>query len=359
MSGTTMRLLLVAALCSAMSAGQNKAGAPSQSTMAPSDTHSTSSRLKPALKPAVQSLAWIRQRPKAEVGGLRLTLADVAEIDALDATTATHLRTVDLGEIPDKGRQLVLTRETLREAVLAAKLEDEVKWDGASSTQVDLKLFTLSGEEIAALGRRHVAKALGENGAQATFGPAAPPKGLVCVAGRWSTRVFVRNSPDERFSGAVRLEIVAVADGTERATVPFVLEVERKGRVLVAARDLVQGAAIKADDLSAVERNLAAVGTDSVEQAERLVGLVLARRVPAGQVLTTRDFRMPSVIERDDVIQIRYRAGALKVTGLGRAQAAGAPGERIPVVNLGSGKVLHAVVVDSRTVEIATGFTDS
>jgi flagella basal body P-ring formation protein FlgA len=87
--------------------------------------------------------------------------------------------------------------------------------------------------------------------------------------------------------------------------------------------------------------------------------MVLARRVPAGQPLSTRDFRLPAVIERDDVVQIRYRTGALKVTGLGRAQAAGAPGERIPVVNLGSNKIVHAIVVDSRTVEMATGFTDS
>ena len=109
--------------------------------------------------------------------------------------------------------------------------------------------------------------------------------------------------------------------------------------------------------MSPVERNLAAVGPDSVDMPERLVGMVLARRVQSGQVLTTRDFRLPPVIERDDVIQVRYRAGALKITGLGRAQAAGAPGERIPVVNLGSGKVVHAVVVDSRTVEIASGFS--
>jgi flagella basal body P-ring formation protein FlgA len=304
-------------------------------------------------------LLWIKQLKKAEIGGLRLTLADVAEVDGLDPATAAQLRAVDLGEIPARGRQLVLSRETLREGVAAAKLKDEIRWDGAEATQVDLKVFTLSGDEIAALGRRHVAKALGSNAAQAKFGPAAPTKGLACVAGRWSTRVFVRNAPDERFSGAIRLELVAVADGVERATVPFVVDVDRKGRVLVAARDLVQGAAIKADDLTPVERSLGAVGTDSVDEPERAVGMVLARRVPAGQVLTTRDFRLPTVIDRDDVVQIRYRTGALKVTGLGRAQAAGAPGERIPVASLGgSGKVLHAVVVDSRTVEVATGFTD-
>jgi flagella basal body P-ring formation protein FlgA len=309
--------------------------------------------------PVAPGLAWVRQRPQAAVGGLRLTLADVAEVDALDQGTAAHLRTLDLGEIPSKGRRLVLSRDTLREAVSKAKVGGEIQWDGAQATQVDLKLFTLSSDEIVALGRRHVAKALGQNGSGATFGPATPPKGLSCVAGKWSTRVSVRTQPNERYSGPVRLEVVAVADGEERAAVPFILEVERTGRVLVAARDLQAGAAIKSDDVKAVERNLAAVGPDSVEQPERVEGMVLARRVPAGQILTTRDLRLPSVIERDDVIQIRYSAGALKVTGLGRAQAAGAPGERIPVVNLASGKVLHAFVIDSRTVEMRSGITDS
>jgi flagella basal body P-ring formation protein FlgA len=125
--------------------------------------------------------------------------------------------------------------------------------------------------------------------------------------------------------------------------------------VLVAARDLSPCAPIKADDLTPVVRNLGAVGPDTVEEPERVVGLVLARRVTAGQVLTTRDFRLPPVIERDDVIQVQYVAGALKVTSLGRAQAAGAPGERIAVLNLGSRKVVHAIVVDSRTVEVRNG----
>ena len=47
-------------------------------------------------------LAWIRQRDKAEVAGLRLTLADVSEIDALDAATVARLRAIDLGAIPGR-----------------------------------------------------------------------------------------------------------------------------------------------------------------------------------------------------------------------------------------------------------------
>jgi flagella basal body P-ring formation protein FlgA len=307
---------------------------------------------------ARKGLAWVKQKPRVETGGLRLVLADVADVDALDPATAAHLRAVDLGDIPAKGRQLVISRETIAEAVAAAKLADEIKWEGADVTQVDLKLLSLTGEQVEALGRKHVAQALGPGCTEARFGHAAPPRAFECVAGRWSTRVFIRAAQNERFSGAVRLEAVAVADGVERAAVPFVLEVERRGHVLVAARDLTPGSPLKAADVSPVQRNLAAVGPDTVESPERLVGMVLARRVPAGQVLTTRDFRLPPVIERDDVVQIRYRAGALKVTGLGKAQGPGAPGERIAVTNLGSGKVVHAVVIDSRTVEIASGLPD-
>jgi flagella basal body P-ring formation protein FlgA len=313
---------------------------------------------EPARGPAAPGLAWIRQKPKATVGGIRLALGDVADVDALDGTTAAHLRALDLGEIPSKGRQLLIARETILESVARASAGAEIRWDGDKITQVDLRLFSLSGEEVAALGRRHVARALGAAASDATFGPTTATRGFECVAGRWSTRVVVRNAPDERFSGAVRLELVAIADGIERAAQPFVVEVVRKGKVLVAARDLSPGTPVKAEDVTQVERNLAAVGPDSVDVPERLVGMVLARRVPAGQVLTTRDFRLPPVIERDDVIQVRYRSGALKITGLGRAQAPGAPGERIPVINLSSGKVVHAVIVDSRTVEVATGLPD-
>jgi flagella basal body P-ring formation protein FlgA len=42
----------------------------------------------------------------------------------------------------------------------------------------------------------------------------------------------------------------------------------------------------------------------------------------------------------------------LKITTLGQVKKKGRLGERIPVVNLDSKKVLHAVVVDANTVKI-------
>ncbi len=300
------------------------------------------------------ALVWIRQQAKAEAAGLELNLGDVAQVDGVDAKAAVAIRNIRLLDLPANGRTLVISRDSLTEAVRAADVgRATIEWDGAQSTQVSLKTISLSGEQVASLGRQFVARSLGDKASDAKFGAAPLPEPFLCVAGRWSTRVFVRTKEQGALCGVVRLEIVCLSDGQERRAMPFVMDVCRRGRVLVAAHDLQPGQTLRSDDITTNEQDLSTVGMGALDSPDRAAGLVLARRVAAGQALTSRDFRARPVVERGDAVTIRIRIGGLRVTALGRTMAAGAPGERIPVTNVTSNKLIHATVVDSRTVDVS------
>jgi flagella basal body P-ring formation protein FlgA len=57
-------------------------------------------------------------------------------------------------------------------------------------------------------------------------------------------------------------------------------------------------------------------------------------------------------VKRGDVVVIIAESAGLKITALGQVKKKGRLGDRIPVMNFDSKKVLYARVVDSNTVKV-------
>ena len=295
---------------------------------------------------------FVEQKADVTVSGLDITLGDLCVFEGANAAKA---RILSIGTRPQSGRALVVARDTvvriLAEGGIASK---SLVISGAESTRVDVKTVTFRGDDIRRLGQDHLRTALGEHAVSAKFGRSATPPDLTVCAGRWSTRLAIRDTTEKKSPvGAVTLEAVAIVDGVERERLSFVVDVRRRAKVAVAARELSMGATLRADDIAFEEREVTADTTDVVLPDGVPVGATVTRRIAAGTSLIARDFRARPVIERGDTVTVRFRNGPLSVTGVGRAQGAGAPGDRIAVINAESNKVVYGTVVDSRTVDVA------
>jgi flagella basal body P-ring formation protein FlgA len=69
-------------------------------------------------------------------------------------------------------------------------------------------------------------------------------------------------------------------------------------------------------------------------------------------VLRANLVEMPPLVKRGDVVVIVAETKGLKITALGQVKKKGAMGDRIPVVNFESQKVLYARVMDANTVKV-------
>jgi flagella basal body P-ring formation protein FlgA len=77
------------------------------------------------------------------------------------------------------------------------------------------------------------------------------------------------------------------------------------------------------------------------------------RRAIGAKVPLRADFiELPPLVKRGDLVTIIARSNGLKITTLGQVKKKGRLGDRIPVVNLDSKKILHARVIDSNTVKV-------
>lgn len=69
----------------------------------------------------------------------------------------------------------------------------------------------------------------------------------------------------------------------------------------------------------------------------------LAAPAPAVARAPARTASADRVISRNDVVEVAYEIGGIRLTITGRAQRNAAPGESVPVLNLQSGRTIDAV----------------
>jgi flagella basal body P-ring formation protein FlgA len=140
------------------------------------------------------------------------------------------------------------------------------------------------------------------------------------------------------------------SEPVKRVFLRTVLDIEEM--VGVAATELSPSGFLKDEDVRWELRRLASTLHKAIRSAEFLEGKKPRTTIPAGRVLTEDLFVSTPLVRRGETITLVYQNGTIRITALGKSQAAGMRGEKIPVVNLDSKRSLIAEVVDKSTVRV-------
>jgi flagella basal body P-ring formation protein FlgA len=116
------------------------------------------------------------------------------------------------------------------------------------------------------------------------------------------------------------------------------------GEQIYAARNIRVGALLTADDIAAPSSE------DALRAAVDFIGLEAARPIYKGDALLRSDVRAPTLVARNAIVTMEFITPGLSITSEGRALEPGAAGDRIRVMNLGSKRVVSAIVVATNSV---------
>lgn len=117
---------------------------------------------------------------------------------------------------------------------------------------------------------------------------------------------------------------------------------------LIAARAIVGSSIIGEADIRFARRTIEGALTDPA----LVVGREARVTIYAGRPIRVGDLRAPALIERNDIVRLRYRSGGLVIEADGRALGRGAAGDRISVMNLTSRTTLSGLVRENGYVEV-------
>lgn len=113
----------------------------------------------------------------------------------------------------------------------------------------------------------------------------------------------------------------------------------------VGTMSLVATDVIRAGDRISTANSEVSEGFGSVED-DSMLGREVRRTVYAGQPIEESNTRSPRLVTRNQSVTVKYIAGGLEITMMGRAMADGSVGETVSVMNPQSRELVHGTVTD-------------
>ena len=123
-------------------------------------------------------------------------------------------------------------------------------------------------------------------------------------------------------------------------------------RVVVVARPVVPGQILSAADLRLEDRDLDNLVSGYFTDLSAVVGMQMRRSIKPGQPLNRLSVAAPKLVRRGERVTVLAVADGLQVRMQAEALADGAQGERIRVRNLGSKRVIEAMVAAEGIVRV-------
>ena len=124
--------------------------------------------------------------------------------------------------------------------------------------------------------------------------------------------------------------------------------------VPVPARNIERGATIAEEDMRTVRMSKRRIAAGAAVDMAEIVGMAAKRPLTAGRPVRRSDLERPRLVRRNTLVTIVYRGRGLLLKAQGRAQADGAAGETIAVLNTQSNRTVQARVDAPGVVSIGS-----
>ena len=122
--------------------------------------------------------------------------------------------------------------------------------------------------------------------------------------------------------------------------------------VAVASSQLLRGHRITANDIALAEIDIEKLKYGYFTQPETILGMQLRRTLTVNAPFTPKLLRLPIVIQRGEQVTISAQAATLKVKTNGVALGSGTVGEKIPIRNSKSNRIIEGKIISPGHVAV-------
>lgn len=159
---------------------------------------------------------------------------------------------------------------------------------------------------------------------------------------------FPRNTNMEQINA---VEIACTGSRPWQSMVPVYVDVTTK---VVAAKQLIAPKTpITSDDLEYISYSKNRLFNGSYKSIDDIIGNIANYTIPAGAIITRKNIKAPSVIHKNQTVNVVSKRNSIIISMQGVAQSDGGMNEMIKVINPSSKKSFDAMVTGSNQVEVA------
>ena len=288
---------------------------------------------------------------KVQIDAENILLGKIAEIESSDPILNQKLNGVVIGKAPLPGNSLAITKSIIKlrlkqNGIDAARLLLNMP----AKVVVTRSFITISQEKIKALVSDYILNNFLSLRKDARIKNIKVASGLRVPTGRISYKV---SPPRKRnLLGKVPVSVTFSVDDKLYKRVWATVTIEEFATVVVTKKPLGRYKPITEDDIELQKLDLAKLPSNAITDPNAVLGKRTRRAIGTRTVLSSNMVELPPLVKRGDVVVIVAESDGLKITTLGQVKKKGRLGERIPVINFDTKKILYAQVLDSNTVKV-------
>jgi flagella basal body P-ring formation protein FlgA len=299
----------------------------------------------------------VRLRNHVSVKGASLYLGEAASFDPDHDDRVEGLRGIVLASTPSPGRTMILSSRYLVSTLTAALPETtDIRFKLPEAMSVHREARVVSVDEMTEIFKQHVLKNTSWPEASLHFDSVRVSGPVSLPPGDLSWEVKDRGNTD--YLVDVALVICFLADGTMVRKVPVSGKVSLERPVVRTTRNIEAGRILEEQDLTVVKEQRFDSGKDLLTDTGEAAGKRALRSLDAGQLVERKMLDDPPLVKKGERVRIEARsagglADQIRVTALGRVLQDGRAGEQVKVMNLMSGKEIHATVTGVGAVAVS------
>jgi len=286
-----------------------------------------------------------------QIDGENILLGKIAKIEGNDPDLLKRLSGVVIGRSPLPGRRRAIGAGVVKRRLRQNRIDpDQLVLIIPARVLVERSFIEISQDKIKFLVSDYISKNLINNLSDATIKDIQVSENLKLPGGRVTYTVKPPRNND--MAGKIPFTVNFDVNGKFYKRVRATATIEIFTNVVVTKKPLGRHKPITEDDIVLQKMDLAKLPSDVIIDPEVILGQRTRRAIGSHTVLRSNLVEFPPLLKRGDVVVMIAEIGGIKITALGQVKKKGRLGERIPVMNFDSKKVLYARVLDSNTVMV-------
>lgn len=293
----------------------------------------------------------VQFRDRAAVQGDSIALADIAAVKGSPRSLVDRINRVRIGESPEVGEILLLSREDIVSRVRRANLSAYVPPRSIpEQIEVVREGQVVDQEEMIRILEENLRRLLPDPKKSLVVQEVQGFEPFTLAPGPYSSEAVLPESAHR--GGAMSVTLSFFQEGRLVQKFRLRARVEIQGFVVAARTGLRRHQEIRESDVHLIKRNLNPLPPDVLTDPKEAVGRRLTLSVNPQETLRASMVETPPLVKKGDRVLLIVDNSHFKITTFGEVKEEGRRGDWVKIVNISSKKEVHGRVLDAHTVQV-------
>jgi flagella basal body P-ring formation protein FlgA len=289
-------------------------------------------------------MTTIRVRDQVEIENGEVLLGQIASIEGSDTQLVQQLKDIVIGRAPLPGMTRLYDQKHLKKRLKQHHINlAGVNLEGPRRVRISRSHVEIDKHKIEKIVSDFITQNIPQENKTVRIKEINVSERVVLSKGRIAYKVLAPGM--RQLMGRSSIAVDFSVNGHFEKKVWVTATVEVWGPVVVTRKPLGRYKPITEDDILLQTMDLTHLSANVVTDPEAVLGKRTKRAIGAQTPLRADSIELPPLV-------IIVESKGLKITTRGLVKKKGRLGDRIPVVNVDSKKVLYARVIDSNTVQV-------